>query len=96
MFVCTLLLKGGLYQIMFLCRVLLGRVVCLCLLWVRGFVCPLDFRAVSYSVIALLNSSSLQELSDILRLIESGSCLIMLGGWFDFALMYSGWLLGFL
>ena len=54
------------------------------------------FEAVSYSVKALLNSSSLLELSDILRLMESGSCLIILGEWFEFALMYSGWLLGFL
>ena len=33
--------------------------------------------------LALLNSCSLHELSEIRRLIDAGSCLMILGGWLD-------------
>ena len=45
--------------------------------------------------LALLNSCSLHELSEIRRLIDAGSCLMILGGWLDLILMYCGRLLGF-
>ena len=44
----------------------------------------------------LLNSVSLQDRLEIRRLMLSGSCLMILGGWLDLVLMYSGWSLGFL
>jgi len=37
-----------------------------------------------------LNSCSLHELAEIRRLMDAGSCFIMLGGWLDFVLMYCG------
>ena len=43
----------------------------------------------------MLNLCSLHELSEIRRLIDAGSCLIILGGWLDLILMYCGKLLGF-
>lgn len=46
---------------------------------------PVDFRASSYVGLALLNTSSLQERSQIRRLIDCGRCLMMEGGWLDLA-----------
>jgi len=46
--------------------------------------------------LALLNSCSLHELSEMRRLMDAGGCLIVLGGWLDLMLMYCGGLLGFL
>ena len=40
----------------------------------------------------MLNSCSLHELSEIRRLIDAGSCLIILGGWLDLILMYCAWI----
>ena len=34
---------------------------------------------------ALLNASSLEELSEIRLLMDAGICFMMLGGWLDFA-----------
>ena len=51
---------------------------------------PLDLRASLQVVLALLNSSSLQEISETLRLMESGSCSVMLGGWLNSTLIYRG------
>ncbi len=53
----------------------------------KGSWYPLDCRASSYIGLALLNSVSLRDMSDILRLMAAGSCLMMLGGWLDLVLM---------
>ena len=41
------------------------------------------FSAVSYSPFALLKMVSLEELSDNLRAIDSGICLMIGGGWLE-------------
>ena len=49
-----------------------------------------------FSGLALLNASSLEELSEIRLLMDAGICFMMLGRWLDFLLMYCGWSFGFL
>ena len=51
---------------------------------------PLSVRAVWYTSLLLTNSLLSQDISDSRRSIILGSSLIMLGGWFDFVLMYCG------
>ena len=48
-----------------------------------------------YAGIALLNSSPLQDNDDILLVMAAGSCFMMVGGWLDWAWMYSSSLFGF-
>ena len=57
---------------------------------------PQDFKAFLQMGFVLLNSLSLQDRLEIQWLMLSGSCLMILGGWLDLVLMYSGWSLGFL
>ena len=44
---------------------------------------PLFFSAASYSPFALLKMVSLEELSNSLRTMDSGICLMIGGGWLE-------------
>ena len=52
--------------------------------------CPLACRAASYGGLAFSKASLLHDKTDSLRLMDSGSCRVILGGWFDLVLIYSG------
>ena len=52
------------------------------------FVYPLFFSAFLYMIFLLLNMPMLDELSDSLRLINIGICLMIEGGWFEEVCVY--------
>ena len=58
--------------------------------------CPLFSRAATYTGMALVNSSWLQDNVDILLVTDLEICLTTAGGWLDRTLIYRGSLLGFL
>ena len=55
---------------------------------------PLDRSALEYRGVALLNSAPSQDRLAILLLMAVGSCLMIDGGWLDWAWIYSGGLSG--
>ena len=61
-----------------------------------SFIVTLDLRASSYNCENLSNSVESGEGDDNLVLMEAGICLMIEGGWLDFALMCNGLLSGFL
>ena len=93
-FVLTFKLKGGLNQITFLFRFRL--------VYLDGFSnfsvawYPLFLSAVSYVILALLNSVLSQYKHEMQLLVIDGSCLIIDGGWLDFESIYRGVLFSFL
>ena len=63
---------------------------------VNSFRKPLFFNASRYGWILFKKTSSFDDKFDNLLLIDSGICLIILGGWLEFTLMYIGLSFGFL
>ena len=57
---------------------------------------PLFLSAISYVILALLNSVSSQDKFEMRLLVIDGSCLIIEGGWAYFECMYRGLLFGLL
>ena len=57
---------------------------------------PTSFSASSYSTVAVLKISCLQEFFDSLSEMEFGNCFMIYGGWFDDERMESRLSLGFL
>ena len=96
MLVLTCLPYGVLNQIIF--QFWLFVFLCFfCALYFRfTFLCPLPFKAFSYSGLAELKSCSLEELLDNLSSIESGRCFIIWGGWFEEVWIYNKLSFGFL
>ena len=93
-FVLTFKLKGGLNHITFLFRfrfVFLDSFSNFSVVWY-----PLFLRAISYVILALLNSVLSQDKFEMCLLVIDGNCLIIDGGWLDFECMYRGVLFGFL
>ena len=68
------------------------------LMFVIGEACCVSagFEGVIIGSLSFVNFVFVAGMSEILRLMELGSCLVMLGGWLDLTLIYRGWLLGFL
>ena len=93
MFVETVLLYGGLNQIIF--RFLFLCFISRMLKW-RFSENPLRFSSSSYSGFALSKVSLFAELLDRRSLIDWGNCLITCHGWFDEVLMYNNLSFGFL
>ena len=56
----------------------------------KAFTIATGLEGITVDCEALLNLSESQDKSEILLLMVAGRCLIMDGGWLDFALMYSG------
>ena len=83
-FVLTFKEKGGLYHIIFLFLFFFSSLLMLVrlsgLIYVNPPVKPLFFNAFSYVIFALLNTFSLQEMSEIHLFIALGSFFKMLGG----------------
>ena len=96
-FVLTFKLKGRLNQITFLLRFRL-------VFWnvFSNFsvaLYRLFLSAVSYLILALLNSISSQDKLEMRLLVIDGNCLIIVmidGGWLEFECIYRGVLFGFL
>ena len=94
MFVLTFKLKCGLNQITFLFRFRL-------VFWnvFSNFsvaLYPLFLSAVSYAILALLNSISSQDKLEMHLLVIDSNFLLIDGGWLDFECIYRGVLFGFL
>ena len=94
MFVLTFKLKGGLNQITFLFRFRLVFWDVFSNFSVAWY--PLFLSAVSYVILALLNSVSSQDRLEMRLLVIDGNCLMIDGGWLDFECIYRGVLFGFL
>ena len=94
MLVFTEVLYGGLNQV--------TRRPLRVFFWICGGCCeyliflsnPLFLSASLYVGAALLNISSSEDRDDMRFSMASGICLSMVGGWFEFALMYVGVSLG--
>ena len=93
-FVLTFKLKGGLNQITFLFRFRLVFWDVFSNFSVAWY--PLFLSAVSYVILALLNSISSQDKLEMRLLVIDGNCLMIDGGWLDFEGIYRGVLFGFL
>ena len=95
MFALTFLLKGGLNQMTLRCLFLRGRCVSCGVyssLWLK-LLCPSAFR---YAGAASSNVCLSDESVEMRLLMDVGSCLRMLDGWFECLFMYNGSSLGFL
>ena len=90
--VFKLWLNGGLKLIIFRCLFVLFAFSLVS--YFISALYPLFLRVFSYNGLAFLNSSSLHEWSDKCLLIIFGSSFMMVGGWFDLALIYRGSLFG--
>ena len=93
MFVLRFKLKGGLNQITFLFWfhfVFWDGFSNFSVAWY-----PLFLSAISYVVLALLNSVLSQDKLEMRLLIIDDNCLIIDGGWLDFECIYRGVLFGF-
>ena len=93
-FVLTFKLKGGLNHITFLFRfrfVFLDGFSNFSVVWY-----PLFLKAVSYVILALLNSVLSQGKFEMCLLVIDGNYLIIDGGWLDFECIYRSVLFGFL
>ena len=84
----TFKLKGGLNQITFLFRFRLVFWDVFSNFSVAWY--PLFLSAVSYVILALLNSVSSQDKLEMRLLVIDGNCLMIDGGWLDFECIYGG------
>ena len=92
----TVLLKGGLKQMMLCCRFLFVWLLLVLLNFSLKSVYPLSVRAFSYVYLDELKSSSLEEFLDKRSLIIVGNWMMICGGWFEDLLIYNNKSLGFL
>ena len=94
MFAFTFKLKGELNQVTFLFQfrlVFWDGFSNFSAAWYQPFL-----SAVSYVILALLNSVSSQDKLEMRLLLIDGNCLMIDGGWLDFECIYRGVLFGFL
>ena len=94
MYILTFKLKNGLNQIIFLFRFRLAFWDVFSNFSVAWY--PRFLSAVSYVILALLNSVLSQDKLEMHLLVIDGNCLMIDGGWLDFECIYISVLFGFL